>query len=58
MQSRIGAVGVVALALVIYLVWQDPTGTADMFSDFFSAVGGFISDAWGRLTEFISGLDS
>lgn len=49
-------VSFVALALVVYLIWKDPTGTADVLAGFFKAVGGFFGELWDRLGEFVSSL--
>lgn len=56
MEKRIGTFGLIALCLVLYLIWQDPSGTADLVVGFIRAVGGFISDLWERLGEFATGL--
>lgn len=46
----------VALGLVVYLIWQDPGGSADMVSSFFDAIGGFVSTLWEKLGEFFTSL--
>lgn len=56
MQKRIGLVSSVALVLVLYLIWKDPKGTADLFAGFGSAVGGFFSELWKKLHEFATSL--
>lgn len=56
MAQKIGLVGGLALILVVYLIWQDPTGTADLINGFFSALGGFFGDFWDRLVTFVNGL--
>lgn len=56
MQKRIGMVSVVALAFVVYLIWQNPSGMADIVSGFADAVGGFLSELWDRLWQFVSSL--
>lgn len=56
MQKRIGMVSTLALILVLYLIWKDPRGSADMLSGFGDAVGGFFGDLWDKLGEFFSSL--
>lgn len=56
MQKRIGLVSLVALVFVVYLIWENPTGMADIVSGFGSAVGGFFSELWDRLWQFVSSL--
>jgi len=54
--QKIGVIGGLALVLVVYLIWKDPTGTADLIQDFFRAVGGFFGDFWDRLVTFVDHL--
>ncbi|MFN8051848.1 MAG: hypothetical protein U0Q22_10450 [Acidimicrobiales bacterium] len=56
MQKRVGMVSFLALAMVLYLIWKDPHGTADMIGGFGSAVGGFFGDLWHKLGEFFTSL--
>ena len=56
MQKRIGLVSSLALAMVLYLIWKDPHGTADMIGGFGDAVGGFFGELWDKLGEFFSSL--
>ena len=56
MQKKLGAVGFLAMAMVVYLIWKDPSGTADLINAFFRAVGGFFSEFWARLVEFVDNL--
>jgi hypothetical protein len=56
MAKKISAVGSLALIMVIYLIWKNPTGTADLINSFFSALGGFVSDLWDRLITFVDNL--
>lgn len=56
MPKQVGMIGLLALVIVMYLIWQDPTGTADVISGFFGAVGDFIGTLWGKLGEFFSSL--
>lgn len=56
MQKRVGLISMLALGLVIYLIWQDPNGSADMVSGFFDAIGGFVATLWEKLGEFFTSL--
>ena len=56
MQNRVGLVSMLALILVLYLIWKDPSGTADIIAGFGDAVGGFFGDLWDKLGEFFSSL--
>jgi len=56
MAKKISAVGTLALVMVVYLIWKNPTGTADLINSFFSALGGFFSDLWDRLVTFVDSL--
>lgn len=56
MHKKVGLVSLAALALVLYLIWKDPSGTADLVSGFGGAVGGFLGDLWDKLGEFITSL--
>ena len=56
MQKRIGLLSSLALVALLYLIWKDPSGTADLLSGFFNAVGGFFSDLWQKLGDFFSSL--
>ena len=49
-------VAAVAVGLLLWLIWIDPSGTADFVGDFFGEVGGFIGTFWGKLVEFIENL--
>lgn len=56
MQKRVGLVSTLALVLVLYLIWNDPSGTADIIAGFGRSVGGFFGDLWDKLGEFFSSL--
>ena len=56
MQKRIGLISFVALAMLLYLIWKDPSGTAGLFDGFFGAVGDFVGTLWDKLGEFFSTL--
>jgi hypothetical protein len=55
-QKRIGMISSLALVVVIYLIWKDPNGMADLLSGFGHSVGGFFGDLWDKLGEFFSSL--
>ena len=56
MPKQTGMVAGLALILVLYLIWQDPAGTADLVSGFFEAVFSFFGDFWDKMGEFLGGL--
>lgn len=56
MQKKIGMLSSLALIAFLYLIWKDPSGTADLLSGFGGAVGGFFSDLWHKLGDFFSSL--
>lgn len=58
MAKRAGLVGVFAIAVLVFLIWNDPTGAASAVGDFFSWSAEVASDAWERLGDFLSGLFS
>ena len=58
MQKRVGTLSFLALALVVYLIWNDPNGMGNIVQGFGEAVGGFLGDLWSRLGEFFSSLAS
>lgn len=45
-----------ALAVFIFLIWTDPTGTAHVISSFFGAIGDFGRELGHRAAEFFKGL--
>lgn len=56
MQKRISLIAMVALAVIIFLIWTDPSGTADVFARFFGAIGGFVKELGHRAAVFLEGL--
>ena len=52
MPKQLTYVAVFALAVLLFLIWQDPAGTADVIESFFSSVFGAAGDLWDRLGEF------
>lgn len=56
MPKQAGMVAGLALIMVLYLIWQDPTATADLVSGFFEAVFGFLGTFWDKLGEFLTSL--
>ncbi len=53
MAQKTGAITALCVGVVLYLIWKDPTGTANVFSGFFGAVGGFFGELWHKLGEFL-----
>jgi hypothetical protein len=56
MDKKIGGVGLVAVALVLFLIWKDPNGTAGLVSGFVQAVGDFLGAFWSKLSDFVTAL--
>lgn len=56
MQKRISLVAFFALAVIIFLIWTDPSGTAKAFHSFFGAVGDFFGELGHRTAVFFKGL--
>jgi hypothetical protein len=51
-----GVVGVFGIALLIFLIWNDPHNAADTVGEFFSWMGDVISQAWHKIGDFIGDL--
>lgn len=45
-----------ALAVLLFLIWTDPSGTAHVISNFFGAIGDFGRELGHRVAEFFRGL--
>lgn len=56
MAKKISAIGGLALVMLVYLIWKNPSATADLINAFFRALGGFFSDLWDRIVSFVDGL--
>ncbi|MCC6225490.1 MAG: hypothetical protein IT195_03675 [Microthrixaceae bacterium] len=56
MAKRVSMIGLVCIAVMIFFIWRNPSGTADTVSDFLGSVGHVVSEAWDRLGEFVRGL--
>ena len=56
MAKRMGFVGLFGIALLVFLIWNDPHGAAETVGDFFSWMGDLISEAWQKIGEFIGDL--
>jgi hypothetical protein len=54
--KRAGLVGIFGVALLIFLIWNDPQGAAGQIGDFFGWIGHVLSEAWHKLAEFIGSL--
>lgn len=46
------------VAFVVLSIWNNPTGTADSFSNFLGDVGSFLEDFLDKATDFFKGLTS
>lgn len=56
MQKRIGMFAFFALAVLVFLIWTDPTGTANVMHRFFDSVLSFGKELGHRASEFFKGL--
>ena len=54
--KRVSMVGFIAIALMIFLIWNNPSGSASTVNSFLDAVGNIASQAWDKLGEFVKGL--
>lgn len=55
-QKKMGLLSTLALVALLYLIWKDPRGTADLLGGFGEAVGTFFTDLWHKLGDFFSSL--
>lgn len=51
-------VALFALVVMLFLIWQDPAGTADVIQSFFDSALTIIGDLWNRLGEFFGSFGS
>lgn len=56
MAKKVSIAGLVALAILVFLIWNNPSGTATTVNGFLEAVGRVLGEAWDRLAEFLRGL--
>ena len=56
MGKRVGFVGFFGIALLIFLIWNDPHGAAHTMSNFFTWCGDVISQAWHKIGSFFADL--
>jgi hypothetical protein len=54
--KKVSAVAFVALAFLIFIIWKDPVGAANIVRTFVDAVGSFFSALWDKLGEFLGNL--
>jgi hypothetical protein len=50
------AVILIAMAFLAMSIWNNPSGTAENFSNFLGDVGGFLEDVIDKGREFFEGL--
>jgi len=55
-QKRVSLLAMFALAVLLFLIWTDPSGTAHVISNFFGAIGDFGRELGHRVAEFFRGL--
>ena len=56
MAKRASLVGFLAIAVLIFFIWNNPNGTADSVGEFFDSVARVVSEAWDKLGDFFQGL--
>ena len=56
MAKRASLFGFLAIAVLVFFIWNNPHGTAESVGDFLDAVGRVVGQAWDRLGEFFQGL--
>jgi hypothetical protein len=56
MDKRVGIIGMIGLAVFVFVIWRDPTGAGDIFTSFLKSIWGFLGDVWDRLSQFISSI--
>jgi hypothetical protein len=56
MAKRVSLFGFLAIAVLVFFIWNNPHGTADTVGEFFDSVGHVLAQAWDRLGEFLHGL--
>lgn len=45
-----------ALAILIFMIWNDPAGAATTVGNFLGKAGGFLKELLTKFTDFLSGL--
>ena len=56
MAKRMGLVGVFAIGLLVFLIWNDPQSAANTVGDFLGWLGDIIGEAWQKIGDFIGNL--
>lgn len=56
MAKRFSLLGFFALALLVYLIWKDPSNAASTVGDFLNNVGDFLAEVWHKLGDFFGNL--
>jgi len=56
MAKRVSLFGVLAIAILLFFIWDNPHGTAHTISAFLDGVGHVASQAWSKLGEFVKSL--
>ena len=56
MQKKLVLLSSLALIMLFYLIWRDPSGTAGLFKDFFGAIGDFLGSFWDKISTFVESL--
>lgn len=56
MNKKVGLVSMFALAILIFMIWNDPAGAATTVGNFLGKAGGFLKELLTKFTDFLSGL--
>jgi hypothetical protein len=48
--------GAISLAVVVVMIWRDQSVAAETLGDVFGWVGGFVTEAIDKLSEFLGNL--
>jgi hypothetical protein len=56
MAKRVSLLGIVAIAILVFFIWNNPHGTADAVGEFLDSVGRVASQAWHRIGDFFQSL--
>lgn len=56
MAKKMSLVALLGVAILGFLIWQDPAGAGDIVKDFFSALGDILAEAWDKIGDFFASV--
>ena len=56
MAKRVSLLGIFAIAVLVFFIWNNPHGTAAAVGDFLDSVGHVATQAWHRMGDFFQSL--